>query len=40
MKKLFNIVAIFSEMITVKSVKLHFQSVEKVKEILFIAECF
>ena len=38
-KKLFNIAAIFNEMITVESVKLHSQSVEEMKEILFIMKC-
>ena len=38
-KKLFNIVAILSEMMTVEFMKLHSQSIKEVKEILFIAEC-
>ena len=38
-KKFFNIAAIFNEIITVKFVRLHFQSVEKMKEILFIMKC-
>ena len=39
MKKLFNIIAIFSKMMIVKSVKLHSQSVKKMKEILFAVKC-
>ena len=39
MKKFFNIVTIFSKMITVKFVKLHSQLIKEVKEILFITEC-
>ena len=39
MKKLFNIAAIFSEMMIVKFMKLHFQSVEEIKEILFVVKC-
>ena len=39
-KKFFNIVTIFNEMMTVKFMRLHFQSIEEVKEILFTAECF
>ena len=39
MKKLFNIAATLSEMMTVESVKLHFWSVEEVKKILFIMKC-
>ena len=39
MKKFFNIIIIFNEMMIVKFVKLHFQSVEKMKEILFMIKC-
>ena len=39
MKKFFNIVAILNEMMTVEFMKLHFQSIEKMKEILFTIEC-
>ena len=37
-KKLFNIAAIFNEMMTVEFMRLHSQLVEKMKEILFAAE--
>ena len=39
-KKFFNIAAIFNEIITVEFMKLHSQSIKKMKKILFIAECF
>ena len=39
MKKLFNIAAILSEMMTVEFMRLHSQSVEEVKEILFAVKC-
>ena len=39
MKKLFNIAAIFNEMMIVKFMKLHFQLIEKMKKILFIIKC-
>ena len=39
MKKFFNITAIFNEMMIIKFMKLHSQSVKKMKEILFTAEC-
>ena len=38
-KKLFNIAATFNEMMTVKSVKLHSWSVEKMKKFLFMIKC-
>ena len=39
MKKLFNIVAIFSEMMTIEFMRLHSQLIKKVKEILFTVKC-
>ena len=39
MKKLFNIAVTLSEMMIVKSVKLHSQSIEEVEKILFMIEC-
>ena len=40
MKKFFNIVAILNEMMIIEFIKLHFQSIEEVKEILFTVKCF
>ena len=39
-KKFFNITIIFNEIMIVKFVKLHFQLIKEIKEILFIMKCF
>ena len=39
-KKFFNIVAILNKMMIIKFMKLHSQLIEKMKEILFMIECF
>ena len=39
MKKLFNIAAIFSKIMIIEFMRLHFQSIEKMKKILFMIKC-
>ena len=39
MKKLFNIIAIFNEMMFIKIMKLHLKSTIMIKKILYIVEC-
>ena len=38
-KFFFNITAIFNKMIIIKFIKLHSQLIEKMRKILFTAEC-